>query len=244
MRDPPYDENIDYGLQCLEFAKQNPNFLGNPHYKDDMLTTYSEVNYLVTCGKKTKEEIHYIWYKWHMWQLSIRDKVKNDMLRIRQGLECDNHEYVFITVGFNDKKITVSAITDICDKILHVNKDFISKADYCIEKHRTDRQGGGGIIHHHHVHMLIVSDTHLRASKWVEFIYKLRGIKEYVDSPTFIDVKTPNAKKMDHRAQPYPQCLNYIKGIKTTSKMQCVALDIEWRREVGLCDHYSYVRPI
>lgn len=240
--DIEYDATIDWGLQVLEFAKTNPSFCGSDDYHNDIKITYKEVNYLEVCGKKTREEINYIWYKWHLGQLRLKDKVKRDMEKIRAMSKSDNQEYVFITVGFHIS-VPVPFMTKVADQIIKMNGGFISRAEYCFELHRTDKNKPGELILHPHVHMLVTADKRLRVSKWAEIIFKLKDIKQYVHDKNFIDIKVPNHQDWKKKAQPYPQCLQYIQGIKTTEKMVCVSRDIEWRRKNGLQDQYSYVRP-
>lgn len=231
-----YDPIIGYAEQVIAFAKSNRTYGGNPEYYEDTCNTVR----MIEDGTYSVDK-NYLWYVWLRTNLRTMAKIRRDKDKIEQSLALNVGSYIFLTVGFDDKStVDGNSMMTVADQINRLNGGrFVKKSDYVLEKHRTDKDGN--IYIHHHIHMLIVTNETLRVSKIVELIWKLKGLKKIVKDKNFIDVKTPSAKQFDKKAQPYPVCLQYVQGIKTTLKTKCLELDTAWRDSIGVPHYPTYV---
>lgn len=234
----PYNECVRYAEQVIEFAKNNRQFNGNPDYYLDMCNTVAMIEALP--AHKVTVDRNYVWYRWHKSQRLTKEQTRIDRLIVEQSLAPPDNDYVFLTVGFDDKTdIDYPKMCGIADQILRLNGGkFVKSADYVLEKFRAKQDGE--IYCHHHIHFLIQVAEKMKRSKIIESVFKLAGIKKYVTKPNFIDVKTPNHKDFDKRAQPYAVLYNYVKGIKTSSKLKCLEMDTEWRDSYNGTHHPNY----
>lgn len=122
--------------------------------------------------------------------------------------------WFFVTIGFDDKIITVSDIKKAVLKIYEIEP--IKVKMHVVEKHRKDNLGE--IYVHHHIHMLV--ETEYSKSKTIQFLFQ--KLKKFVAAKNFIDVKN------DGDRQRYEK---YINGDKQADKHVCLELDRKWREE-------------
>jgi len=123
-----------------------------------------------------------------------------------------NRKFYFMTIGFDDKIITVPMIKESIFKLKEL-KD-IDLGEYVVEKYRKD--DAGNIYIHHHIHSIVYTDK--PKSKVIQYIYQ--KLKKVIASSNFIDLK---------REQPIENYLKYIAGDKRDEKLECVFKDKEWR---------------
>jgi len=136
-------------------------------------------------------------------------ELSND-IKILKGIP--NRKFYFMTIGFDDKIITVPMIKESISKLKEL-KD-IDLGEYVAEKFRKDEKGD--IYIHHHIHCIVYTDK--PKSKVIQYIYQ--KLKKVIASANFIDLK---------REQPIENYIRYILGDKRDEKLECIQLDIEWR---------------
>lgn len=129
-------------------------------------------------------------------------------------LKCNsNRKFYFMTIGFDDKTITVPLIKESISKLKEL-KD-IDLGDFVVEKFRKDDKGN--IYIHHHIHAIVYTDK--PKSKVIQYVYQ--KLKKYISSSNFIDLK---------REQPVENYIKYIAGDKRDEKLECIEKDMEWRQ--------------
>jgi len=143
-------------------------------------------------------------------QTQAHKELRNDIKELRDD---SNRKFFFMTIGFDDSKITISGIKDSLSKLKEL-KD-IDLGEYVVEKFRKD--DNGKIYIHHHIHCIMYTDK--PKSKVIQFVYQ--KLKKYVVSSNFIDLK---------REQPLENYLKYISGDKRDEKLECIERDKEWRQ--------------
>lgn len=230
-----YDERVNYVDQVVEFAKNNKFWNCSPTYGDDTLVT---VAHIMHPGNFPGIDKNRVWFNWHKANLLTKAKIVYDKALIASLIDTPSTEYAFVTIGFDDKSgIDYPTMQRLADKVCLLNGGkWVKKCDFVLEKHRASPDGT--VYHHHHAHFLVLVNEYLRKSKVIECILKIRDMKKYVRGAEFIDIKTPKAKEFAHRAQPYAVLYNYVKGLKTSSKSNCLQLDREWREQYDTCVHY------
>lgn len=232
----PYDPNIDYGLQCMKFAKEHKIWHVSSQYDKDMLGIYQRIN---ECPRdyEWKNRAFYAWYEW---DVHTENKISSDALKLRT-VDQVRDKYSFITIGLDDKlNPTYNDMLKIAGEVMKINGGkYVLNAYYVLEKNRTDKDGK--VYHHHHIHFLIVVNQDVRKAKLIELLRKKTTIKKFCTKDQYVDVKIPNAKEFSKRAQPFPVCMSYIKGDKCESKRKCIDLDRQWRDECGVPHMIEYV---
>lgn len=143
-------------------------------------------------------------------QTQAHKELRDDIKEIKGN---SNRKFFFMTIGFDDSKITISGIKDSICKLKEL-KD-IDLGEYVVEKFRKD--DNGKIYTHHHIHCILYTDK--PKSKVIQFVYQ--KLKKYIVSSNFIDLK---------REQPIENYLKYISGDKRDEKLECVQKDNEWRQ--------------
>jgi len=153
------------------------------------------------------------WYeeslKYHLKETDIHISVSADIKRVRVNA---NRKWFFMTIGFDDKTITVQGIKNAIDKLKDIKGIELDR--YVVEKYRKDDLGK--IYEHHHIHTIIYTDY--AKSKTVQFVYQ--KLKKYISGQNFVDCK---------REQPLDNYIKYINGDKTSNKLECIELDRKWR---------------
>jgi len=240
-----YDENKDYLSLLLKFAKEHKVWGESTDYHHEITNTIAHMQKKPFCDIIVNKNL--FWFRWYSAQIAEERKLKIQHNEVMRSLEIipDLGQWVFMTVGFDDKTnidghIMLSLAQKVCRVNLKKGVPLFSSGIFNLEKHRKDKSGQGYI--HHHAHFLLNLTEHTRASKIVELVFKVSGLKEFCKTLNFIDIKTPNAKDYSKRAQPYPVCDNYIHGIKSGEKHECVGDDILWRQSLGLDTFYEYSR--
>jgi len=202
-------ENIK--RQYIRWVLEHPNFK-----KDEFSMPYIDiVRRMLECPCITEEYIK------RSFMIDIRhmNKVDYDAIAIKQiekeamaGIDLEG--FAFVTIGYNEQTINPAKMKEIEQKLRQ--QSHWSSVESVHEKHREN-----GI--HHHTHFLIRWKGNMYKSKIIQYIYQIKGIKKYVLSKAFIDVKMQDGVSYEDR-------LKYIKGDKTESKLQYVEKDIEWRK--------------
>jgi len=254
---PEYDATIDYAMLLLRFAKKNPYLLCS-NFEDtvdvylDMVrkragTTVWDFGITVhsifpLVQKKSVNEKIYDYYCALEFMLQEREKAVF-RLALEKKVVPELGNWIFLTVNFDDKTdINGNIMLSLAHKVCAVNAEagvpLFTNGIFVLEKNRKDASGKMYI--HHHVHFLLNLALHIRRSKIIEKIFAIGGLKDYCKKNTFIDVKSPNAKKIEHRAQPYEVCERYVMGLKCDDKAECIGADILWRLSLGFDDYYSY----
>jgi len=240
----PYDERINYAELVVEHAKNNRYWNSTASWGDDTLRTVqfiNDPNYNPPGMAPGFKNI--LWFNWHKTNLLTKAKIAYDKALIASLIDSPDTDYMFITIGFDDNSgIDYPIMQKLADKVcLLYGGRWAKKVDYVCEKNRATADGT--IYHHHHIHLLVIINEYQRKSKVIEGIMKIRDMKKYVRQKEFIDIKTPKAKEFDKRAQPYAVCYNYVKGLKTSAKTNCLQLDKEWREGYETCVHYPTYEP-
>ena len=142
---------------------------------------------------------------------------QQDILSIKKPKK----NWFLVTVGFNDAEIKWRepiVLTQAHNKILEIaGIEFLG---HSIEKHRKDKNKK--IYIHHHIHYVVKTDY--PKSKVIQFFFQ--KVKKFgVSTANFIDVSQNGTLET---------ALRYVSGDKVNEKMECVALDIQWRKDTGL----------
>lgn len=147
-------------------------------------------------------------------QTSAYKELHNDIKQLKDN---SNRKFFFLTVGFDDKVITVPKIKEAVSRLHDIKGVEVS--EYVVEKHRRDVDTKQIYIHHH-LHAIVYTD--FPKSKTVDYIFqKFSGKKfQVVAGKNFIDLK---------REQPIENYIKYIRGDKTEEKLECIKKDKEWR---------------
>lgn len=232
----PYDPTIDYGLQCMKFAKEHKIWHVSSQYDKDMYHIYQMIN----SSPRDNEWKNRAFYAWYEWDVHTENKISSDALRLRDSTQVLD-KYSFITIGLDDKlNPTYNDMLKIAGEVMKLKGgSYVHKAYYVLEKHRTDANGKPYI--HHHIHFLIIVNKDIRKSKIVELLRKKTTIKKFCTEDQYVDVKLPNAKQFSRRAQPFPVCMSYVRGDKCESKRKCIDLDRDWRDTCGVPHLIEYV---
>lgn len=148
-------------------------------------------------------------------QTEIQLEVEKDM---KQLTGAKKSKYFFVTVGFDDKTITVPKIKKFRESVLKMAG--VKFHSHVVEKFR--RNDKGDIYEHHHMHFLIETDYY--KAKVVQYFYTkaTNKLNTVVAAKSFIDVKN------DASFEVYEK---YISGEKKQEKMACVEMDKKWRLE-------------
>lgn len=238
-----YDETKDYISLLLLFAKEHKVWGESTDYHHELTITIANMS------KKPFSDIivnkNLFWFRWYSAQIAEERKLKAQRNEVMRSLEIipDLGQWIFMTVGFDDKTnidgyIMLSMARKICNVNLKKGQPLFISGIFNLEKHRKDEKGKNYI--HHHAHFLLNLAEHTRPGKIAELVFKVSGLRQYCKEQNFIDVKTPNAKDYKKRAQPYPVCDNYINGLKSGEKAECVGADILWRQSLGLETIYEH----
>jgi len=245
-----YEPSVDYRMLLLEFASKNKHLLCS-NFQDTVDV------YLDMVRKRAGTTVWDYGLTVHTifplaQKKSVNEKIYDYYSALEYMLYCRNNamkkkysstNYIFLTVNFDDTtKINGNIMLSLARQVCHVNAEagvpLFTSGIFVLEKNRKDDKGK--LYIHHHVHFLFNLSVHLRASKIAEKVFALAGMKDYCKKVNFIDVKTPNAKKIENRAQPYEVCEAYVMGQKCDDKAECIGADILWRLSLGLDDVYAH----
>jgi len=240
-----YDANVDYSMLLLLFAKKNPCLLCS-NFEQTVDAFLQMVK-----GKRSGYSFAASVYPSPV-SISVNKKIYEYYSALEYMLYCRNNalkkrvdptNYIFLTVNFDDTtKINGNIMLSLARQICAVNAEagvpLFTKGIFVLEKNRKDK--AGKIYIHHHIHFLFILSMHLRPSKIAEKVFAVAGMKDFCKKVNFVDVKTPNAKKIENRAQPYEVCERYVMGQKCDDKAECIGADILWRLSLGLDDCYKY----
>jgi len=234
-KQPEYIPTVDYRMQLLEFAKKNPSLLCS-----NFEETVDQFLHLVRYHDNVNYQIYlYFSSVEFMGETRRRDA---QLLASKKDVVTKGN-YIFLTIGFDDKTdinghIMLSFARKVCAVNATAGVPLFTSGIFVLEKNRKDDKGK--LYVHHHVHFLLNLTMHLRVSKIIEKIFAIADLKKYCKKTSFIDVKTPDAKKLENRARPYEECEQYIMGLKCDDKAECIGADILWRLSLGLDDFYGY----
>jgi len=187
---------------------------------DSVQLAYEGLKQRIVSHQMTEEQaLKYMsyWYKSDIMDYLGQDleslAIKSDIQSMTNGKK----NYFFITVGFDDKIITIPSIRK-CIKSLGEMKD-INLYSIVAEKYRKDNEGK--IYEHHHIHLLVKTDY--PKSKVIQ--YTFQKVAKFVQGKNFIDVK--NEQTFEHYEK-------YINGDKKIEKLECVEMDKKWRLKNNL----------
>jgi len=240
-----YEPSVDYQMLLLEFASKNKHLLCS-NFEQTVDAFLDMVR-----GKRAGYSLGASIYP-PAANIPTNKKIYEYYSALEYMLYCRNNamkkkysstNYIFLTVNFDDTtKINGNIMLSLARQVCHVNAEagvpLFTSGIFVLEKNRKDDKGK--LYIHHHVHFLFKLSVHLRASKIAEKVFALAGMKDYCKKVNFIDVKTPNAKKIENRAQPYEVCEAYVMGQKCDDKAECIGADILWRLSLGLDDVYAH----
>jgi len=223
---PEYDKNMDY--KNLVYSHRVSGdwkcYDNEAHDVDRMFKQYEKLF-------AQFPDPNYQWYRQAVFDRKLAWKKRNaeTFFHIPKQKETDEKVYLFVTINLNDSKLPEIEYADAMKNIVSALLTSQDKALKCyqmrmvLEKHRE-----AGI--HHHIHILMEGTEKQAPSYMVQRLFRLSAIKQVVDKPTFIDIKTSWAKKYEHKCASLLTCINYIEGNKgVESKNQNVTKDIEWR---------------
>jgi len=235
---PSYDKNLDY--RSMVYTHRVAGDWSS--YKNETNDVDRMFKQLEQLFKKYPDQ-NYQWYRQAVFDRKLEWKKKQQMafFHIPKQKPTDEKVWLFVTVNLNDSKLLEteypSAMKNIVDSIL-ASQDKALKCyqmRMVIEKHRE-----AGI--HHHIHILMEGTEKQAPSYIVQRLFRLTAIKQVVDKPTFIDVKTSWAKKFEHKSATLTTCINYIEGNKgTEAKRSNVEKDKLWRIENALEHEYKNI---
>lgn len=223
-----YDSSLDYRVAHLEWITRHPHFRATDYnipYLRVMALFYEERS-SVTLHNLMAFKFYYIDKEFLKKQSTIEQTI--DSLIALESDKQTSENWAFVTIGFNEQTITVPDMVAVSHNVSKF-KHF-SSCKYVLEKFRTN-----GI--HHHTHFLVDLDCKYTPSKLAQDLFKVKGIKKICLSASFIDVKMLSNKK--NKAQPRLVYEDYLDGIKTESKMECVYKDRFWRKQNSIDDAYN-----
>jgi len=142
----------------------------------------------------------------------VQIALQNDMKILCPAKEKKN--WWFMTVGFDDKIITIPDLIKYHNKVMKTKNIIFEK--FVIENFR--KNDDGEIYEHKHIHYLIKSD--LRKGEIIDRIFK--KCEKGLASRNFVDLKNDDT---------FENKLKYILGEKRKEKLECVEMDKKWRQE-------------
>lgn len=200
---------------CLMFVEVvRKTDMGDYHKSRQFIVNLKE---LVDDNPEFSEEIKEklfsnIYTSFKQWNERMNDAKK----LVISDLGNKSDKWYFITIGYDDKNITDEKIIKYSTKVAELK--YWTEVNYVNEKFR--KNDIGEVYIHHHTHYLV--KTQIPKSKIIQYVFQL--VKTCVAGQNYIDVKSYKDK-----CGSYEQKLNYIKGNKIDSKLECVELDREWR---------------
>lgn len=199
-----------------------------------------------------KDQKNRWWYAWCIKKIMIMDRNRQvsakQMIQMQQQLNEEEEGqplYAFITIGFDNKKIAENEaewarrVKDIAYSISHKSygQGVVKNCEYVIERFRFDEKTAK-IYVHNHIHFLFTYYKTTPPSNMINKILSARGVSDYCGGDNFVDYKGPQMPKKHYA--PYQTYHDYIRGLKTDDKQECIALDRQWR-EAQKIDHLYVV---
>lgn len=188
------------------------------------------------------------WYNWCIKKIMIMDKNRQvsakQMIQMQQQINDETQGtplYAFITVNMDDKKIAQNEIRyaqqvkEIAYSISHKSygQGVVKNCEYVIERFRRDDKTNQIKIHNH-IHFLFTFYKTTPPSNMITKILAAKGVKEYCSADNFVDYRGPQNPRKPYA--PYPVCCQYVRGMKTDEKLDCIQMDRTWRDENNI-DH-------
>jgi len=157
--------------------------------------------------------------------------IKEDLKRyaaMEKGTDEDH--WAFITIGFNEQTITPNQMLVLSKRVSDLK--YFKSCKFVLEKHREN-----GI--HHHTHFLVQFHKKEYRTKILQYIFQVKGLKNYVLAKHCIDILGPLNKSKIY--QPFEKYDEYVQGIKQEGKQQYIEQDIRWRDENNFAHLYIKV---
>lgn len=166
----------------------------------------------------------------------ISKQVQQDVINLRKKY-CGEGEkkFAFVTVGYDDRKITPAAMKkmgELISAVSNKNCNFES----CVYVHEKFRASGV----HHHTHFLFTYTDNISKSRIKQYIWQIVNNKtvQWVGDPAFIDIKGSPDKSTKTRIgsahRKIEEFQKYIAGDKIDEKLPFCKKDAEWRKENNL----------
>lgn len=229
-------DHLEHYLQVVEewtayvrqhkdaFAKEFPGIIPYSEIVENLVENFTR-NKTLTIQQKTREIIRFL-----NSDIDRLNRIDAISLRLKKKISAriDAHKspvkselgFALITLNYDDTKITIPDIKKIQKQMCAL--PHWEDIRYVHEKHREC-----GI--HHHTHYLVqfeINDQNYK-SKFIDHIWAMKGIKNFMSDKQKIDVKMKDGT-------PYEAFMKYIEGDKKPSKMPFVELDKKWRLENNL----------
>jgi len=107
----------------------------------------------------------------YLGQTNAQKELQLDIKRLK---DVSNRKFWFLTLGLDDKVITVPRIKETILRLKDIKG--IEVGEYVIEKHRRDEKTGKIYIHHH-IHAIVYTD--FAKEKTVQFIFQKMSGKKF-----------------------------------------------------------------
>lgn len=135
------------------------------------------------------------------------------------------HKY-FITLNFNHKTFDPKRCMELVKtfpKYTKWFKGYVGKFEF-FRRDKTTKK----IYEHPHFHFILETACGFPNSKLVEKIFAVKDMKKYVDTKNYIQIDKYG-----------PWTKDYMNGIKTEEKMECVEKDVSWRKKNNIPDFFG-----
>ena len=208
--------SIDYVSAHLSWVKSHPSF--SPKYAQDIergRTYYQHLQDLYrSCNASDvikqgfAKDIFYADRLWLENAMVVNNLITKEIIEEKKLLPGE----WFVTIGFNHQTWTIAKCVMAISKILEFDWILSCKANF--ELYRENGE-------HPHCHFFI--KTHEPRSKILEKLFRPKYIQSIVLKKSFIDIKKAELYHYD-----------YINLNKTSSKLDYVLMDTEWREKNGI----------
>jgi len=213
--DVPYQEILeDIWQSCINLKKRDESF---------NLEKALESFYVADVKQKNKLD-------------DISRQVKIDVENIKKKYSGEGEKkFAFVTVGYDDKKITPAAMKKMGEQISALSSKNCN-FESCVYVHEKFRSSGI----HHHTHFLFTYTDNISKSKIKQYIWQIVNNKtvQWVGDPAFIDIKGSPDKstktRMGSSHRKIEEFQKYISGDKIEEKLSYCKKDAEWRKENNL----------
>jgi len=214
----PYDSETDYRHEVCIYEYETD-------YKKKG-KSFEHVQELFANTPRPPIEPNPFFYKWitgYAYREYVHGQKKSVMQQARAFLKTNQQKlrYMFVTIGFDDAAITPQKMLELSAKVAALSLFSKSEIFYVLERHRHN-----GI--HHHVHFLIKPPVAIGRAQLIQKILQISTMSNFTRE-NFIDVECSWSPKPGKPMASYQELHNYVHGIKTSSKMEFVERDDEWR---------------
>lgn len=204
----------------LEWIKRNPNFVPDIPLRDGYRSYYEDMlNFWTWNCKISPSAVPMMANRWLLDDMKLSQTYETRLREKQKTLKLTKVTKMwFVTLGFNHQTWSIPKCLKLLSRIMAY--DWVLSCNAVFEINRVNGK-------HPHMHLLIKSDFASK-SKVIDKIWRSDLCQELILSRSFIQCD-PGV----------PEHEDYVRGIKTQSKMACVVADRLWRQENNIPDLFT-----